>query len=100
MGKLPELKIQLSTKKKKPKNARNNSLIRNTKEQLSKQKELLCKEYRNRQMEKQKDEVNFKLSLWKKKKDRYTKIREAKQKERILIEKKKVDKIQQKKKAK
>lgn len=90
----------MSVEKQKPKNERNNALMADIQEQIWQQNAILKREYRNRQMEKQKEEVTLKLSLWKRKNERYAKIREANKKERLDKEKKQVKKLQQKKKTK
>lgn len=95
-----ELNEKLSDEKRKPKNTRNNALIGHIQDQIKQHKETLQSEFWNRREEKRITEVNLNLSLWKKKNDRYGKIREANKKERLEAEKKKVDKLQQKKKAK
>lgn len=100
MEKLSELKKQLAIEQKKPKNSKNKALINDIQDQIWRQKAILKNEYRNRQAEKHMAEVNLNLSLWKRKNEKYAKIRNAKKNERLEAEKRKVEKIQQKKKAK
>lgn len=100
MSTLSELKEKLYVEKRKPKNMRNNALIEDIQDQIKDQKQILQSTFWNRREEKRVHEVNLNLSLWKKKNDRYGKIREANKKERLAAEKKKVDKLQQKKKTK
>lgn len=100
MEKLLKLNAQLSAEKKKHKSDRNNELIEDLQMRIAQEREILTKEFRNRQMQKRKAEVDLKLSLWKKKNEGYAKIREAKQKEILESEKQKAEKTQQKKKTK
>lgn len=100
MEKLSELTNQLSNEKKKPKNKRNNALMADLREQILQQKAILKSGYQNRRMEKRKAEVNLNLSLWNKKNEQYAKIREARKNEQLEAEKKRAEKMQQKKKAK
>lgn len=99
MSTLSELKKKLYIEKRKPKNTRNNASIEDIQDQIKFEKEMLHSEFYNRREEKRITEVNLNLSLWKKKNDRYGKIREANKKERLAAEKKKMDKLHHKKKA-
>lgn len=97
MQKLSELKTSLSSEKQKPKNERNNDLIRILQEKINDQKSLLRKEFKNRQKEKHKARVELQLSLYKKKNDQYGKIRAEKKQQQLEHERLQREKLQPKK---